>query len=46
MVAAARKKRDQWKAEGEILGEDKRLDQPPIFALGGVFSVDEAFPHT
>ena len=28
--------RDQRRAEGEILGEDFRLDGPPMFALGGV----------
>ncbi len=28
--------RDQQRAEGEILGEDFRLDGPPMFALGGV----------
>jgi len=28
--------REQWEAEGEILGEDLRLDAPPIFALGGI----------
>ena len=27
---------DQWRAEGEILGEDLRLDGPPMFELGGV----------
>ena len=36
MVAAAKEIEDQWKAKGEILGEDLRLDQLPIFALGGV----------
>ena len=25
--------RDQWRAEGEILGEDLRLDGPPMFAV-------------
>ena len=28
--------RDQWRAKGEILGEDFRLDGPPMFAVGGV----------
>jgi hypothetical protein len=28
--------RDQWRAKGEILGEDLRLDGPPLFAVGGV----------
>ena len=28
--------RQQWEAEGKILGEDLMLDAPPIFALGGI----------
>ena len=36
LVAAVRDIGDQWLAEGEILGEDFRLDGPPMFALGGV----------
>ena len=28
--------REQWEAEGRILGEDWRLDAAPIFSLGGV----------
>jgi hypothetical protein len=36
MVAAALDIREQWETEGEILGEDLRLDAPPIFALGGI----------
>ncbi len=36
MVAAARDTGDQWRTEGEILGEDFRLDGPPMFELGGV----------
>ncbi len=27
---------DLWRAKGEILGEDFRLDGPPMFELGGV----------
>ncbi len=27
---------DQRRAKGEILGEDLRLDGPPMFAVGGV----------
>jgi hypothetical protein len=41
---------DQRRAEGEILGEDFRLDGPPMFALGAGrglmgFLADEAFTH-
>jgi hypothetical protein len=39
---------DQRRAKGEILGEDLRLDGPPMFALGGVgwgFLVNKAFIH-
>jgi hypothetical protein len=36
MAAAALDIREQWKAEGEILGEDFILDAPPLFALGGI----------
>ncbi len=36
MVAAALEIGKQWEADGEILGEDLRLDAPPIFSLGGV----------
>ncbi len=28
--------RAQWRAEGEILGEDLRIDGLPMFAVGGV----------
>jgi len=35
MAAAALDIREQWEAEGEILGEDFMLDAPPMFALGG-----------
>jgi hypothetical protein len=34
--AASADIRDQRRAEGEILGEDLRLDGPPMFELGGV----------
>jgi hypothetical protein len=36
MLAAAQNIREQWRAEGEILGEDLRLDGPPMFEVGGV----------
>jgi hypothetical protein len=36
MAAAALDIREQWEAEGEMLGEDLMLDAPPIFALGGI----------
>ncbi len=36
MAVAALDIREQWKAEGEILGEDLMLDAQPIFALGGI----------
>ena len=36
LAAAALDIREQWKAEGEILGEDLMLDAQPIFALGGI----------
>jgi len=36
MAAAALDIRQQWEAEGKILGEDLMLDAPPIFALGGI----------
>ena len=36
MAAAALDIREQWEAEGEILGEDLMLDAPPNFALGGI----------
>ena len=36
MAVAVLEIREQWKAKGESLGEDLRLDVPPIFALKGV----------
>ena len=36
MVAVAQDIGEQWRAEGEILGEDLRLDGPPMFELGSV----------
>ncbi len=36
MAAAALDIREQWKAEGEVLGENFMLDAPPLFALGGI----------
>jgi hypothetical protein len=36
MVAAAQDIGEQWRSDGEILGEDFRLDGPPMFELGGV----------
>ncbi len=36
MVAAAQDIGEQWRSNGEILGEDFRLDGPPMFELGGV----------
>jgi len=36
MVAVALDIREQWEAEGEILGEVLMLNAPPIFSLGGI----------
>ncbi len=36
MAEASLELREQWVAEGRILGEDWRLDAAPIFSLGGV----------
>ena len=36
MLAAAQDIGEQWRAEGEILGKDLRLDGPPMFELGVV----------
>jgi hypothetical protein len=47
MAAALLEIGEQWEAKGIILGEDLRLDVPPIFSLGGVnwvFQSTSLFP--
>jgi hypothetical protein len=39
MAVASLEIGEQWEAEGIILGEDLRLNAPPIFSLGGVNGV-------